>query len=227
MKKLLALLLLLNCSFANAQNFKELYTKKFKSDWEVYQNEEYVKQYIDTTIVYKLESGRTPEQELLYQAKENLNKRAERISEILSSLKLNFEEVDSLAFIEQRSTNVNPPFDFVKKGAIIIKDSVFGFSYNLESENVEIVKHNYFQISENEIINQAKQVIGNLIISAKTNYLDTIARVESEMLSGPLQALRPETEFEILIYNKEDNNELKRIYLHETFIQIMNQKQQP
>ncbi|MAO16552.1 hypothetical protein LDL77_08600 [Flagellimonas marinaquae] len=226
MKKILALILLIS-SFANAQSFKELYAENFKSDWEVYQNEEYVKQYIDTTIVYKLDSGRTPEQELLFQAKQNHDKRAELISEILSSLKLNFEELDSLAFIEQGSTNVNPPFDFVKKGAIITKDSVFGFLYNLERENVEIARHNYFQNSESEIINQAKQVIGNLIISAKTNYLDTIARVESKMLSGPLQALRPETEFEILIYNKNENSELKRIYLHDTFIQIMNQKQQP
>lgn len=132
--------------------------------------------------------------------------------------------MDSLAFIEQRSTNVNPPFDFVKKGAIITKDSVFGFLYNLESENVEIVSHNYFQSWESETINQAKQVIGNLIVSAKTNYLDTIARVESEMLVGPLQELRPETEFEILLYNRKNNGELRRIYLHETFIQIMNQK---
>jgi len=222
MKKLLALLLI--SSFANAQSFKELYAKNFKSDWEIYQNEDYVKRQIDTTLVYKLDSGRTPEQELLYQAKQNHDKRAELISEILSSLKLNFEELDSLAFIEQRSTNVNPPFDFVKKGAIITKDSVFGFLYDLESENVEIVRHNYFQNSESEIINQAKQVIGNLIISAKTNYLDTIARVESEMLSGTLQQLRPETEFEILLYNRKNNGELRRIYLHETFIQIMNQK---
>lgn len=226
MKKPLVLILLI-CSFANAQSFKELYDENFKSDWEVYQNEEYVKQYIDTTIVYKLDSGRTPEQELLYQAKENHNKRAALISEIFSSLKLNFDELDSLAFIEQRSTNVNPPFDIVKKGAIIAKDSVFGFLYDLKSKNVEIVRHNYFQNSESEIINQAKQVIGNLIVSAKTNYLDTLARVESEMLAGPLQELRPETEFEILIYNKKENSELKRIYLHETFIQIMNQKQQP
>ncbi len=222
MKKLLILLLI--SSFANAQSFKELYAKNFKSDWEIYQNEDYVKRQIDTTLVYKLDSGRTPEQELLYQAKQNHAKRAELISEILSSLKLNFEELDSLAFIEQRSTNVNPPFDFVKKGAIITKDSVFGFLYDLESENVEIVRHNYFQNSESEIINQAKQVIGNLIISAKTNYLDTIARVESEMLSGTLQQLRPETEFEILLYNRKNNGELRRIYLHETFIQIMNQK---
>lgn len=226
MKKPIILILLI-CSFANAQSFKELYDENFKSDWEVYQNEEHVKQYVDTTIVYKLDSGRTPEQELLYQAKENHNKRAALISEIFSSLKLNFDELDSLAFIEQSSTNANPPFDFVKKGAIITKDSVFGFLYNLESENVEIVRHNYFQNSESDIINQAKQVIGNLIISAKTNYLDTLARVESEMLAGPLQELRPETEFKILIYNKKENNELKRIYLHETFIQIMNQNQQP
>jgi len=225
MKKLLALLLI--SSFANAQSFKELYAKNFKSDWEIYQNEDYVKRKIDTTLVYKLDSGRTPEQELLYQAKQNHDKRAELISEILSSLKLNFEELDSLAFIEQRSTNVDPPFDFVKKGAIITKDSVFGFLYDLENENVEIVRHNYFQNSESEIINQAKQVIGNLIISAKTNYLDTIAKVESEMLSGPLQALRPETEFEILLYNRKNTGELKRVYLHETFIQIMNQKQEP
>ena len=139
MKKLLALILLI-CSFANAQSFKELYDENFNGDWEVYQNEEYVKQYIDTTIVYKLDSGRTPEQELLYQAKENHNKRAALISEIFSSLKLNFEELDSLAFIEQRSTNVNPSFDFVKKGAIITKDSVFGFLYSLTPNIIATTK---------------------------------------------------------------------------------------
>lgn len=48
MKKLLVLLLI--SSFANAQSFKELYAKNFKSDWEIYQNEDYVKRQIDTTV---------------------------------------------------------------------------------------------------------------------------------------------------------------------------------
>lgn len=44
------------------------------------------------------------------------------------------------------------------------------------------------------------------------------------MFAGPLKGLRPETEFEILIYNKSKANQLRRIYLHETFVRIMNQK---
>jgi len=54
--------------------------------------------------------------------------------------------------------------------------------------------------------------------------LDTIAKVEKEIFAGPLKELNPETEFEILIYNKKKEKELRRIYLHETFVKIMNQK---
>ena len=223
MKKITFLLIFI-CSFANGQNIKELYTEKFESDWKVYEDENYVKKFIDTTVIYKLKSGRSPEQELLYKAKENLKKRAEKISQIFSSLKLNLKEFDSLVFIEQRSTNVNLEYDFVKKGAIITKDSIYGFTYDLNKEKVEIEKYDYFKSSENETISQAKQIIGNLILSAKTNYLDTITKVESDMFAGPLKDLRPETEFEILIYNKRKANELRRIYLHETFVRIMNQK---
>ena len=223
MKKI-PLILIFFCAFANGQSIKELYIERFENDWKVYEDENYVKKYIDTTIIYKLESGRSPEQELLFQAKENLNKRAERIFKILNSLKINIAELDSLSFIEQRSRNINFEGNYVNKGAIIAKDSIYGFTYDYSKENFKIESYNYFQNSENETINQAKQIIGNLILSAKTNYLDTIAKVEKEMFAGPLKELNPETEFEILIYNKKRENELKRIYLHETFVRIMNQK---
>jgi len=223
MKKITFILILIS-SFANAQSIKELYVEEFKGDWKIYENENYVKQFIDTTIVYRLENEKSPEQMLIDNAKENLNDRADRILQIVSSLKINFSELDSLAFIEHRSTNLNPPFNFVKKGAIIANDSIYGFSYDLENEEVGIEKYDYFQNSENETINQAKQIIGNLILSAKTNYLDTIAKVESDMFAGPLKDLRPETKFDILIYNKKNDKKLRRIYLHETFVQIMNQK---
>ncbi|SEL14498.1 hypothetical protein SAMN04488008_1031 [Maribacter orientalis] len=223
MKKIPFILFFL-CAFAKGQNIKELYAERFEDDWKVYKDENYVKKYIDTTIVYKLESGRSPEEELLFQAKENHNKRAERLSQIFSSLKINLKELDSLVFIEQRSTNSNFENDFVKKGAIITNDSIYGFSYDLDDENQGIKRSNYFQNSKNETLNQAKVIIGNLVLSSKTNYLDSLAKVESEMLAGPLKDLIPETEFEILIFNKKKGNELRRIYLHETFVRIINQK---
>jgi hypothetical protein len=223
MKKIPFILIFI-CAFANGQSIKELYTEQFKNDWKVYEDENYVKKYIDTTIVYKLESGRSPEQELLFQAKENLNKRAERISKILNSLKINFAELDSLSFIEQRSRNINFEGNYVNKGAIITNDTIYGFTYDYSKENFKIESYDYFQNSKDETINQAKQIIGNLILSAKTNYLDTIAKVEKEIFAGPLKELNPETEFEILIYNKKKEKELRRIYLHETFVKIMNQK---
>lgn len=223
MKKIPFILIFI-CAFANGQSIKELYTHQFENDWKVYEDENYVRKYIDTTIVYKLESGRSPAEELLFQAKQNHNKRAEKLSQIFSSLKVSLKESDSLVFIEQRSTNINLEYDFVKKGAIITKDSIYGFRYDLETESQGIENYNYFKNSKNETLNQAKLIIGNLILSSKTNYLDSIAKVESEMLAGPLQDLRPETEFEILIYNKRKKNELRRIYLHETFVQIINEK---
>lgn len=223
MKKIPFILFFL-CAFAKGQSIKELYAERFENDWKVYEDENYVKKYIDTTIVYKLESGRSPEQELLFQAKENHNKRAERLSQIFSSLKISLKELDSLVFIEQRSTNSNFENDFVKKGAIITNDTIYGFSYDLDDENQAIKRSNYFQNSKNETLTQAKVIIGNLVLSSKTNYLDSLAKVESEMLAGPLKDLIPETEFEILIFNKKKGNELRRIYLHETFVQIINQK---
>jgi hypothetical protein len=223
MKKITFLFIFI-CAFANGQNIKELYAEKFESDWKVYENENYVKKFIDTTVVYKLKSGRSPEQELLHKAKENLKKRTERISQIFSSLNVSLKEFDSLVFIEQRSTNVNLEYDFVKKGAIITKDSIYGFTYDLVKEDQGIKNYNYFKNSKNKSLAQAKLIIENLILSSKTNYLDSIAKVESEMLAGPLQNLRPEVEFEILIYNKKNKNELRRIYLHETFVRIINQK---
>jgi hypothetical protein len=223
MKKIPFILIFI-CVFANGQNIKELYAEKFESDWKVYEDENYVKKYIDTTIIYKLESGRSPEQELLYQAKDNMNKRAERISKILNSLEINLPELDSLSFIEQRSRKLNFEGNYVNKGAVFANDSIYGFTYDYSQENFKIENHDYFQNSENETLNQAKQIIGNLILSSKINYLDTIAKVESEMLAGPLMELSPETEFEILIYNNKRENKLRRIYLHETFVRIMNQK---
>ena len=64
----------------------------------------------------------------------------------------------------------------MKKGAIIANDSIYGFTYDLENEEVGIEKYDYFQNSENETINQAKQIIGNLILSAKTNYLEPLQK---------------------------------------------------
>ena len=115
------------------------------------------------------------------------------------------------------------PFDFSKYGAVLTKDEVRGFSYDSAKESDGIKRIDYFATSKNETLSQAKQIIGNLILTGKTNYLDTIAKVETEMLAGPLKDLRPETEFEILIFNKNSEQPLRRIYLHETFVQIINQ----
>jgi hypothetical protein len=76
-------------AFANGKSSKELYAKKFESDWKVYENENYVKKYIDTTIVSNFENGKSPEQTILENVKEKLNKRADSISQIMKSLKMN------------------------------------------------------------------------------------------------------------------------------------------
>ena len=131
--------------------------------------------------------------------------------------------MNSLTIIEQRSLNQNLPFDFSKYGTVLTKGEVHGFSYDSAKESDGIKRIDYFATSKNETLSKAKHIIGNLILSGKTNYLDTIAKVETDMLAGPLRDLTPETEFEILIFNKSNEEQLRRIYLHETFVQIMNQ----
>lgn len=217
------LLIILICSFANAQNIDELYTEKFKSDWQVYQNKKNLQPLIDTTLVYTLVSGRSPQQEIVYQARENLRERAESIARVFSSLNIKLEEVDSLVFIEQRSTHTQLPFDFSIKGALVINDTIHGFYYDAANDDPEIDKYDYFEQSEKETIHQAKQIIGKLILTSKTNLLDTLGKVETKLFEGPWKNVRPETEFEVLIYNRHKENELRRIYLHETLAQLLNQ----
>ncbi|ASO05435.1 hypothetical protein [Arenibacter algicola] len=210
-------------SLAFGQSLEEIYIENSKGEWEIYENEKFVNQVTDTTVVYKLKNGKNPQQTLIDNAKESVSKRAEKLSQILTELEINFAELDSLTIIEQRSLNQNLPFDFAKYGAVLTKGEIRGFSYDSAKKSDGIKKIDYFATSKNETLSQAKQIIGNLILSGKTNYLDTIAKVETEMFAGPLKDLRPKTEFEILIINKHNEQQLRRIYLHETFVQIMNQ----
>lgn len=208
-------------SYCFAQNFEELYTETFKSDWEVYQNADYVKQYIDTTIVYQLSSGRTPEEELLFKAKENLQKRAARIAQIFSSLDINTQQLDYLVFLEQHSLSFDIESLIIKKGAVFTNDSVYEYMYDERSKTFDLQRYNYFENSKTEIEKLAKGVILNIIVSGKTNYLDSLEQTETDLFAGPLKGLRPQTQFTILIYNKAETFALRRIYLHETFAQLL------
>uniref|UniRef100_UPI00404853E1 hypothetical protein n=1 Tax=Polaribacter sp. TaxID=1920175 RepID=UPI00404853E1 len=222
MKKFL-FILIFTSSFVNGQDFKELYTEKLKGSWEVYESESFSKT-IDkkTDSLYRAVNGKGYIETLIDNQKKSVTERAKKLKEIIELFNIKLTELDSLAIIEQKSLLNSPPMDFTKKGAILTKDSIYGFTYNPEIENGKIKKINYFKDSENSTMNQAKQVIGNLILKGKINYLDTIAKVESDMFAGPLKELSPETEIEIILYNKSSAQKLRVIFLHETFIQIIN-----
>jgi hypothetical protein len=224
MKKITFILILI-CSYANGQDFKELYIEKLKGTWEVYETESFAKS-IDPKMdsLYLKTKGKGYKETLIENQKNAVKERSAKLVEIIKYFNLKLTELDSLAIIEQKSLNISLPMDFTKDGAILTKDIVYGFSYNLEKESEGITTIDYFKNSKNSTISQAKQIIRNLIISGKTNYLDTIAKVESDMFFGPLKELSPETEFEIIIYNKKSDEKMRTIYLHETFVQIMNQK---
>ncbi|WP_299530178.1 hypothetical protein [Ulvibacterium sp.] len=222
MNKLFTLIFLVSF-LANGQSLKEIYIENSRGEWEKYENKEFLNQVIDTSMTYNLKNGKSPQQNLIDNAKANVYKRAEKLAQILSALEINFTALDSLTIIEQRFLNHELPFDFTKYGTILTKSEIHGFSYDTAKESDGIKKIDYFATSKNETLSQAKQIIGNLILSGKTKYLDTIAKVETEMLAGPLKDLIPETEFEILIFNKSSEQQLRRIYLHEIFVQIMNQ----
>lgn len=225
MKKIVFILIFAS-SFVNGQDFKELYTDKLKSSWEVYESESFTKS-IDkkTDSLYRAINGKGYKEILIENQKKSVAERAKKLNEIIELFNIKLTESDSLAIIEQKSINNSLPSDFTKKGAILTNDSIYGFTYNPDIENGKIKISDYFRDSENPTMNQAKQIIGNLILQGKTNYLDTIAKVESEMFVGPLKELRPEIEIEIILYNKSAEEKLRLIYLHETFVQIMNQKE--
>lgn len=220
MKKITFLLIFI-CAFANGQNIKNLYTEKFEKDWKVFEDENYVKKHFDTSIDYNFKSGRSLGQELVYNKKKELNRNAERISRIFIALNINLAELDSLSFIEQRSKKINCD-GIISKGVIIANDSIYGYIYDFRKGNLKIESYDYFKNSENDTIDYTKNIIKNLILSTKINYLDSIAKVDKEMFDSS-RKLNSGTEFEILIYNKKKENELRRIYLQETFVRIIDQ----
>ncbi|WP_248722408.1 hypothetical protein [Seonamhaeicola sp. ML3] len=150
-----------------------------------------------------------------------MNIDAERISRIFSALNINLSELDSLIFIHQRSKRI--PFDdiYMNKGVIIANNNINGFIYDYRKGNVKIESYDYFDSSKNDTIAHAKKIIKNLILSGKIDYLDSIAKVDKKMFDSS-RKLNSGTEFEILIYNKKKEKELRRIYLQETFVRVIN-----
>ncbi len=224
MKKITYLLILI-CSFTYGQDIEELYIEKLKSSWEVYETKYFVKS-IDPAMdsSYLKATGKGYHETLIENQKSAVKNRANELSKLLANFSISLTDLNSLAIIEEKSLNNSPPIDFTKKGAILTQDKIFGFSHDSESENNEFQEIDYFRKSENPTLDQAKQIIGNLILKGQTSYIDTIAKVETEMFEGPLKELNPETEFEIILYDKNSAEKLRVIYLHETFVQIMNQK---
>ena len=218
-------LLVLICSFAHGQDLEELYVEKFKSSWEIYETDSFVRS-IDPAMdsLYIKANGKGYQETLIENQKNAVKNRAEELSRLLANFNINLTDLNFLAVIEEKSLNNSPPIDFIKKGAILTPDTIIGFSHDSARENKMFQEFDYFSQSQNPTVAQAKQIIGNLILKGQTNYLDTIAKVETEMFEGPLKELSPETEFEIILYDKNSDEKLRVIYLHETFVQIMNQK---
>ena len=84
-------------SFAFGQSLKEIYVENSKEEWKMYEDEKFVNQVTDTTVVYKLKNGKSLQQTLIDNAKERVFKKAEKLSLILSELEINFTELDSLS----------------------------------------------------------------------------------------------------------------------------------
>lgn len=151
-----------------------------------------------------------------------MNKNAEKISKIFSALDIDLGELDSLSFINQRSKKIPLDNIYTNKGIIIANDSIKGFIYDYNKGNFKIESYDYFKNSENDTIDNAKKIIKTLILSGKIDYLNSIAKIDKEMFDSS-RKLNSGTEFEILIYDKKKENELRRIYLQETFIEIIKQ----
>lgn len=226
MKTIKLIIILLIYSTAYGQSFKELYYESLKETWEIYEDESYLKSLIDTTITYKLKNGKTVKDNFIDNAKQSAKDRADRFNKLITFFNINFSELDSMAIIVQSSTNHSPPFDFTKKGAIILKDRIYGYSYDLEDEEGVIHEIDYFLNSENKDIALTKTVIGNMIITGNESKIDTLARIESDMLSSTFKDVMPKTRFEIILYDKKSFNKIKSIYVHETLFFAMNRKEE-
>jgi len=218
--------LLIICLFTflqlNCQDLKESYIEKLKGTWEVYETSEF-QASVDPKMdsLYRSINGKGFKETMIESQKEAINERANLLSEILKFFDVEFAESDSLTILEQKSLEITKDMGHRRSGVLYIKDSLFGYTYNLDEKSLKLEETNYFGLTDNEELDTAKLVITTFIKKGKIDLLDSIARLESKMLSGPLEGLIPKTEFEIISYNKKGKEKISVIYLHETFLQII------
>jgi hypothetical protein len=206
----------------NSQDLRESYIDKLKGSWAVYETSEF-QASIDPKMdsLYRSINGKGFKETMIENQKEAINERANLLAEILKFFDVEFSDSDSLTIMEQKSLEITNDMGRRRSGVLYIKDSLFGYSYDLNEESLKLEKRNYFALSDNEESDTAKLVIATFIKKGKIDLLDSIAQLESKMLSGPLEGLIPKTEFEIISYNKKGKEKISVIYLHETFLQIM------
>jgi len=216
MKKLLVLLLFVT-SFSYGQSLKELYLEQMKSLWEVNLTKEIPKQ-IDS--IYRNLWGDAYRDTLMNREKKSVTIKASRFDKILDALDISLSSVDSLALIQQHTFAINDPELFIFKGAVITQDRTVGFQYNVQKEAEGIQKKSYFNTSRDSVYDLAKRIIKNSVLQGKSHVLDSLAKIESELLNTEFKEFTPEVEFEILVYNRTKKQKLRCIYLHELFAYI-------
>ena len=193
------------------------------SSWEVYESKEF-ELSIDPKMdsLYRKVNGKGYKESLIEKQKEAAINQASHFLKVFDFLNLNINELPSFEIIEERSLNNSLPFNFKKIGFVIANDSIYGYRFDPEELGIQFEKLSDPFTSENPNLNQARQILVTLASQRNTEALSKIAEIESDMLAGPLKELQPATEYEIILY-KMDEETLKLFYLHETFVQIMNQ----
>jgi hypothetical protein len=222
--KRLPILILFIVIRANCQDFQEAYIEKMSSSWKVYESPEF-ESTIDPKMdsLYQKVNGKGYKESLIEKQKESVNEQAAHLAQIFEFLDLDIDEQARFSLIEEKSLNISPPIDIIKKGVIIAYGTAHGYRFDPESKTQKFETFDYSSETDNLTLNQARQIIMALLLQERYEDLRKIAQVESEMLAGPLKELQPKTEFEVIQYNKNGSEKLRLFYLHETFVQIMNQ----
>ncbi|UNZ00269.1 hypothetical protein MQE36_07995 [Zhouia spongiae] len=222
MKKL-TLLFILFWSGVQAQDFSKLYLNKLESMLGNHidsMDPEVTNQFIKTM-------GEHYKDSLTSKAIQKEAIHADKLDQVLRFFDHDITSIDSFVLIEEKTINQDDIFsiDATRKGLIIHNKEVSGFNYSDLFNPISIQKTNYLEKSGDRIQDKAREVIIALAYENKEPVLLELIKVENQLLNGHLKGTKPKKEFEVIFFNKSDQEQIRMYRLHETFVHALNQNE--
>jgi len=217
MNKILTTLLIILTTVFNskAQTFSDSYLDFFKKTWETEPTEE-MKAQLDPSIdsLYIKSTGKGFWENQALQLKQTTILNIANYKAIFRLQGFDIDDKGKFIIIEETARGGNWPPDLTRQGIVIIDQLVFNYSYDPDRE-IQYELTTDFLDSKTTYFNSRK-TITELALRFDIDELTRLAKKELE-----LENIQPKAEYEIVVYNKDEEKTLRIIYLHDFLTELI------